>query len=197
MLDPWRITLGRFVPARTGGVGARQSLVALVLAAALIPAGFLGRPVRTLTVYTPAVALADAPAAASASSSASGSRSSSTAPAVTTADLEGLWGELDQPAWDYEIQSVQAPPDITAGEPLRVEVQAVSPAGQPLPNAFVEITWSLPYGQFRDTANTNVFGWASATRTLGAPCRGKRCVVAVTVVQGNNQGYAYSVFAPR
>jgi hypothetical protein len=177
--------------------GARSWWFVLLLAAALIPAANTGQPARTLAFGTPSVAFADTGAAPRMGRSVPSTPVALITEPAAAADSEDAWGAEDWREWEAQVQRVQAPPDITAGEPLQVDVRAVGPSGQTMSNALVEITWILPDGQFQDTCSTGVFGQASATRTLGADCRGKRCVVAVTVTQDGRWSGAYSAFAPK
>lgn len=169
--------------------------IALFIVFALFCSAGLGRPVHTLTMSPPTeassgsgtapslatVALAqDAPSQVASESSPSGD----------------TWTSEDWREWEAQVPRVAAPPDVAAGEPLRVEVVALGSTGCGMPDASVEITWILPNGQFQDDVTTGMFGQAVATRTLASSCRGKRCVVAVSVSRDGAYAQAYSVFVP-
>jgi hypothetical protein len=121
----------------------------------------------------------------------------SSATTATLAIVDSVWDATDRRGWEGQVREVKAPADITAGQPLRVEVRALDPNGQLIPNARVEITWVLPDRRYRDTGTTGPFGQLSSTRTLGASCCRKRCVVAVAVTGDRGAGYAFSAFEPK
>jgi hypothetical protein len=170
----------------------RFALFAVVV---LVCSAGIGRPVPTLTMSAPAgtpAELGSSPAFASVAVA----QAAPTASGSTTSSVDSAWTSQDWLEWEAQVPRVPAPRGISAGEPLRVEVVAVGSAGWGVPDASVEITWILPDGQFQDDCTTGLFGHAVATRTLDASCRGKRCVVAVSVTRDGKSGQAYSAFVP-
>jgi hypothetical protein len=185
MLNSHRIRHGTLALWRA--TGARKALLLAALTVALLPFSWASQP--THEIHIGAVA------------SAYGATGAKPVVAKPTSDTvavaEVMWDDSDWRAWEAQVQEIHAPPDIAAGEPLRVEVHAVDANGQPLSNARVEITWILPGRQYKDTCVTGFFGDASVTRTIGTACGGKRCVIAVTVTGDRGLACAYSAFKPK
>jgi len=198
MIDSRRTISDR--PSPTFAHGARHSLFAFLLVVAIAYAASFSQPVTTLTMGPGAatsVAFADTGVSSQTSGSATQPLDASAAPSESAASTQCVWDAQDWHDWELEVPRVPAPPGITAGQPLRVAVRALGPNGQPLQGAYVEITWVCPGHQFQDAITTGMFGDASVTRTLGLACRGRRCVVAVTVSENDLQGSAYSAFVPK
>jgi hypothetical protein len=166
---------------------ARRALLVFLLTLALLPFSCAGRPAQRLPIGMTAVAYGDTTAR----------RSASTATTATLAMVDSAWDATDWRGWEGQVREVKAPADITAGQPLRVEVRALDPNGHLMSNARVEITWILPDRQYRDTGTTGPFGKLSSTRTLGASCCRKLCVIAVTVTGDSGAAYAFSAFEPK
>jgi hypothetical protein len=185
MLSSQRIKHGSLALWRATGV--RRGLLLTVLTIALLPFSWASQPTHKIRVGAVASAYG-----------ATGVKQVAAKPTSdTVAVAEVMWDDSDWRAWEAQVQEVHAPPDIVAGEPLRVEVHAVDANGQPLANARVEITWILPGRQYKDTCETGFFGEASVTRTIGTACSGKRCVIAVAITGDRGLACAYSAFKPK
>jgi hypothetical protein len=115
---------------------------------------------------------------------------------VTKASFNDLWVTSTSPSWRHEVQCVEPPEDVTAGELLAVDLHAVDPRGKPLGNALVEMTWELPGGTYRVTGRTSPLGRMTSRHLLPSGCKGKRCIVAVRVTRGELEGLAYCAFVP-
>jgi len=168
-------------------VSVRTTLLVLVVTAALLSLNMSEPSSQTLHIGTPAAAYGE---------TAGGWRSTESS-ADASADAGTEWGESDWGQWEAQVREVQAPVDVAAGRPLRIDVNAVDPGGLPLSNARVEVTWVLSGHEYEDVATTGIFGNASVTRTIGSAYSGKRCVVAVAVEGDKGWGCAYSAFSPK
>jgi len=167
-------------------LGARKTLLALVVTAALLSLNAPQQSSQTLRFGAPAAAYGDTV----------GASQVSTLSVEASADADTEWDQSDWSQWEAQVPQVPAPAGIAVGRSLRVEVSAVDSAGLPLSNARVDVTWVLPGHEYEDVCWTGVFGTASVTRTIDSACCGKRCVVAVTVTGDDGTGCAYSAFTP-
>ncbi len=115
---------------------------------------------------------------------------------VTRVSFQDLWDTTTGRTWEQEVQYLEPPAGITAGEQLLVEVYAVDRNGRPLSNALVEMTWNLGGEPHKVSGRTNPFGRMTSRRLIPLRCEGERCVVAVRVSRGQLERLAYSAFVP-
>ena len=115
---------------------------------------------------------------------------------VTRVSFQDLWDTATGRTWEQEVQYLEPPAGITAGEQLLVEVYAVDRNGRPLSNALVEMTWNLGGEPHKVSGRTNPFGRMTSRRLIPLRCEGERCVVAVRVSRGQLERLAYSAFVP-
>jgi hypothetical protein len=167
----------------------RWLLFGLIFAVMLVAPAFEHAEPQSIRVGT-------ATALASATGTASSAENTEHPGMITKASFNDLWVTSASPSWRHEVQFVQPPDGITAGELLAIDLHAVDPLGRPLGNALVEMTWELPGETYRVSGRTSPLGRMTSRRLLPSGCKGERCVVAVRVTRDQLEGLAYSAFVP-
>jgi hypothetical protein len=179
----------RMLGDRTGTTRQRWSLFGLILAVMLVAPAFERTEPQSIRVGAEA-------ALASAAGTVSGATYAEHPDRVTKASFSDLWVTSASPSWRHEVQCVEAPEGVTAGELLAVDIRAVDPRGKPLGNALVEMTWQLPGETYRVSGRTSPLGRMTSRHLLPSECKGKRCIVAVRVTRDQLEGLAYCAFVP-
>ncbi len=179
----------RMLGDRAGTTRQRWSMFGLILAVMLVAPAFEHTEPQSVRVGAET-------ALASATGTVSGAAYTEHPDRVTKASFRDLWVTSASPSWRHEVQRVEPPEHVTAGELLAVDLHAVDPRGKPLGNALVEMTWELPGETYRVSGRTNPLGRMTSRHLLPSECKGRRCIVAVRVTRDQLEGLAYCAFVP-